>query len=311
MMSVGRAAQGTYPMNDSPSRFVAVCPKCSASQMADISQLGAAIRCDHCKHTFRAGGANKTAAKRPGEDLGKPASQTADGVDRIAVVCPGCQATLKIRRAYIGNHVRCKHCDQAFVVKDPARPQSQPAGSERETISVMTLPPAGDRSDRPGTRAELQQLRAKHDRLQGAHEQLQVVYNLLEAKHDRLQVTCDRLAEDLGRVTAELDTIRAGLGTISPQEVRPLAEERESLRAEVTRLREEIQFLRAEESTRDHLVAELEQRNGELGAARADRDLLARRLEERDEQLNDLERLNREMETVLWGIGIQNLPAKV
>jgi len=194
---------------------------------------------------------------------------------------------LNVRRAYIGNHVLCNHCDQTFVVTDPARPQPRPAGSQPETISVMTLPPMGDRGDHPGTGAEYQQLRTKHDRLQGEHEQLQVVYNLLEASQSRLQAERDRLAEDLGRITAELETIRAGLGTMSPEEVRPLAAERESLRAEVIRLRAEIDALSAAEPTRDQMAAELEQRNGELATARAERDLLTRELEERDEHLND------------------------
>ena len=230
-------------MNETHSHVIVVCPKCSASQKVDINHLGQQVHCDQCNHAFQARGANGAAAKTPGEHLAGAASQTPDRPDRISIVCPGCHATLKVRRAYIGIQVRCNHCAQAFQVTDPAQPRPKPPAGEPEVISVMTLPPRGDGHDRQATKAE-HQLRAQHDRLKAENERLQVEYNLLEANHDRIKAENERLTEDVQRAAADLDTFRAGLGSISPQEVQPLVEERQSLRAEVSRVRDEMETLR-------------------------------------------------------------------
>ena len=40
------------------------------------------------------------------------------------MVCPKCQATLRVRRVYIGNPVRCKQCQNVFTV--PLEPEPRP-----------------------------------------------------------------------------------------------------------------------------------------------------------------------------------------
>ena len=65
-----------------------------------------------------------------GDDAGKsPATANEDRTDsssqpvlqpeRIIANCPHCKSTLRVRRAYIGGVVRCKGCNQEFLVPPP------------------------------------------------------------------------------------------------------------------------------------------------------------------------------------------------
>ena len=227
-------------MNDTQKQFIAVCPQCSTILRVGFNHLGRNVCCQQCHYTFVAGEAIDSAAEQAGGRMDGPSSAPPDQVDRIQAVCPSCKATLHVRRAYVGNQVRCKYCDQVFRVLVPA--ELQPKTEQN---------PPSDPSER----------------LRAEHEQLDVAHNLLMADHEQLKTEYDRLSDDLHRATTDLDALRAALGTISPAEVRSLAEQRESLGAEVDRFRDELQALRAEQTARDQLAAELEQRVAELDLA--------------------------------------------
>ncbi len=70
------------------------------------------------------------------------------------------------------------------------------------------------------------------------------MYNLLEAERTQLTTERDQKSADLERVTIELDSVHRALGEIAPEEVYALAEERNSLSAQVARLEDEISGLR-------------------------------------------------------------------
>ena len=203
-----------------------------------------------------------------------PSNQSNDHVERINTICPNCHATLHVRRAYIGNDVRCKYCDEVFCVR--IAPETQ----------AKTEP------DQPDPRQSA---------FQAEHEQLYVAHNLLLADHDRLKTEYNELSENLRCVTAELEVIRTALGTIAPEEVGSLANERQSLSAEVHRLRAEIHASLATQSELDQLVAERQRWASDLDLASWSRDRIAKQLSGRDSQLEaaraDHDRLGSELQT--------------
>ena len=185
-------------------------------------------------------------------------AQANEEVERIDAECPGCKASLHVRRSYIGNDVRCKYCDQVFQVRDPANIRSTTAQAQPGIEPVS---------------------------LQSEHERLYVAHNLLQTDHERLKGECTELRENLDRVTTELDTIHTALGTIAPHEVGTLADQRQSLAAEVHRLRDEIHALLAAQSERDQLAAEWQRKDAALTLARTECETLASQLRDRDNQL--------------------------
>ena len=263
-------------MNDVQSQFIAVCPACSASMKVSFNKLGQHIDCPQCHRTFVAGEAFLPDNQRSGVRPGVPSNPPTEHVERIAAVCPNCNATLHVRRAYIGNDVRCKYCDEVFRVRAEAGTQAK------------TEP------DQPDAREKA---------LQTEHEQLNVAHNLLQADHDRLKTEYTELRENLRGVTAELEAIRAALGAVAPEEVGSLANERQSLSAEVHRLRDEIHASLATVSERDQLIAERQRWVSDLDLAHAERDQLARQLTERQDQIEaaraDHDRLSVERQNAL------------
>ena len=105
------------------------------------------------------------------------------------------------------------------------------------TYSRLQLQPILSRN--PLRIAEHEKLLDEHGRLTAEHGQLQAKYDQLEAENGRHSTAQNQLSEQLSRVTDELNTIRAELGILAPAGVRSLAEQRESLRTEVQRLRDE------------------------------------------------------------------------
>ena len=245
-------------MNDSPAQFIAVCPSCSAILRVNANKLGQNVRCSQCHYTFVGGEALESAAQRSAIHPLPPSNQADGVVERIDAVCPGCNATLHVRRAYIGNEVRCKYCEAVFTVQAPGE---EPRKAEQ----------TGDQ--------------AHCNPLQAEHERLYVEHNLLKADHERVKSECDELRESFRRVAAELGTIRVALGSIAPEEVGSLANERQSLSEEVHRLREEVHALVANRAERDRLIAERLEWESERDISRAERERLVNELRDRDHEL--------------------------
>jgi DNA-directed RNA polymerase subunit RPC12/RpoP len=265
-------------MNDVQNQFIAVCRACSASLKVSFNKLGQQIACPQCHHTFVAGEAFMADNQRSCERPALPARQPSDQVDRIDAVCTHCHATLRVRRAYIGNDVRCKYCDEVFRVREEGVPQLKAKTNDEQPDPRQTV-------------------------LQVEHEQLYVAHNLLQADHDRLKTEYTELRESLRAVTTELESIRAALGTISPEDVGTLANERQSLAEEVHRLREEILASLATQTERDQLVAERQRWVSDLDWAHSDCELLTKQLRDRDDQLEAAraayDRLSIEWQTAL------------
>ena len=184
-----------------------------------------------------------------------PSIQHASQAERIAIVCPSCEATLSVRRIYVGHQILCKQCSHTFLLRDSAKPQ----------------PISADDSDDDG------------DMLQtGLHEpDINGRNRVLEFEYDQL-----RTEHDLHAAEHAHDKLNFHLGPVAPEDVRNLAEERESLRAEVNRLGDANQVLRSEISAQKHLAAELERWESDLATLHDDCHRLGQQLKQRDDELN-------------------------
>ena len=128
--------------------------------------------------------------KSSGQRLALVSTQSSKGGARILAVCPGCQATLSVRRTYIGSDVKCKHCGHIFPIAAPADTQSDPVEDSKK-----------------------EQLLNERGRPMAANGQFQSEDEQLKLKEDgRLASAPDELGEQLGPVTSELTAIRKSSG---------------------------------------------------------------------------------------------------
>jgi hypothetical protein len=274
-----------------------------------FSRLGQNVRCRKCGNSFVAGQAQAQPSGRSGDKGDGSPSPPSGGVERIAAVCPSCRATLHVRRAYVGNQVRCKYCEQVFRVLAPADIQSS------------TEP---DRS------------RHERERLQVEHERLYVAHNLLQAEHDRLKTECDglrvevsRLKDDLALVGVqhrELQDRHASMERLCNEyqdRNQQLHVEQERLGALAQSAGQSLGPRLARNSDRAvelHVVSDQTGDESEpsnavpLGSAsdqrapEPDLDELRAQVAELSNLLEESEHLNREMGAVLTGMGIRCLP---
>jgi predicted Zn finger-like uncharacterized protein len=253
-------------MNESPRHFIGVCPKCSASLKINREHAGQNVTCKHCDHSFLAEVSKEPINASREEGTASPSIQQAGQAERIVVVCPSCHATLRVRRAYLGRQVLCKQCNHTFLVRDPANSQPESAVSDHHGgTSKTSLHQPDIESGSLATESEYDRLRTEHDRLLAEHQRLLTEHRQLQeadsrhaAGHARYKLKYKQVGEELTRVTTDLGRIRAHLGTIAPEDVCSLVEERESLRAEVERLRGALDLADATHRVeRDRIHAEL------------------------------------------------------
>lgn len=274
-------------MNETQTHFDASCPYCSTQLRIRRGFAGQHVQCKHCNETFVAKETDGPVGAASGEvDAVRPLPP-ASKEERVVVNCPSCQATLSIRRAYIGRQVRCKQCDEIFLASDSAAATDLSPEGRRDRD--------GDDTERVALQAEVDRLSSENQRLRNEHnslstdrERASTESERLKAELDRQELEANRLRGALDRATTDLEAIRAQLGEISPAAVRPLFEERASLIAEIDRLRDEIQVFSDEQSARDRTAGERDrQREEVLIAARAELDRLTGLLAEREAELEE------------------------
>ena len=119
-------------MHETRNHFVAICPGCSASLRVNrktqrpgrqTANLQAQSAPERASGPFTPNVRRKVTA---GSSIQPPPP-----IDRINAQCPSCQATLSVRRIYIGNQVRCKQCGGTFLVREPASSAGTGAASAR------------------------------------------------------------------------------------------------------------------------------------------------------------------------------------
>jgi hypothetical protein len=251
-------------LNETGWYFIAVCPRCTVNQKVAADEMGRHVRCGQCQHIFRAGEARRATGPASAEHDFMSGRQDAGSVDRIAVSCPGCQATLRVRRSYIGNQVRCNHCDRAFVVTGADGPPLAvgPAEGDLEGDSVMIVP------RQTNGRAYLG--------IDEAHS--------LATERDSLRAELDHLRDELNGAADRIVQLQTELGDVGS--------ERDALALEIEKRDQHLESLRSENGStaieRESARQEIEQLRVALAAAAAQYDSLTQELEERDEQLEQL-----------------------
>lgn len=271
-------------MSDAQTHFLAHCPHCSAGLRIRRAYLGQQVKCKQCDQAFVAEEGPVEAGGVPGETpaMTSPAAQA----DRIVVTCPGCNATLNVRRAYIGRQVRCKQCDKPFLVADPSGPplsglwpdrasddHGREAPSEelerlRGELEQSTAENRRLHAELDGIRPELERIGAEHERLRGAHGELKAVDARRRASQAELQAAHDTLAAGLEEARAERDHLAS--------ENERLAGDRDRLQLERNQLERERDEHLSLEHEAQAAGAELRAMHAELSVERdslqADRD---------------------------------------
>ncbi len=239
-------------MSESSTHFVARCPQCAAGLKIRRIYVGRSVRCKQCAQVFQA-------EEGPDSFSETEAPTVARESDRISVDCRNCQATLNVRRSYIGKSVSCKHCGQSFLVEAPA-------GTEVESPSPSH---SGD-----ATHLSFDRLRADLGAIQTERDQMAAELAKLREKYQRAKIYrkwVDRAGTEmrsrLDQLTIERETLR---------------DDRDAVRDESGRLRAEVDRLTAELSTAIEGRSALE---GEVESLRGDRDSARRESEERAEAI--------------------------
>ena len=136
-------------MNESATHFISVCPHCSASVRINRAVIGHDVVCKHCRGTFLADASKEFIPLSTAEDRAGPSIAYPDQAERIVANCPNCQATLRVRRVYLGKPVLCKQCNHTFPLRDPAAGDG--SGRERFGYDLDGKPPADrNREYEPG-----------------------------------------------------------------------------------------------------------------------------------------------------------------
>jgi chromosome segregation ATPase len=223
------------------------------------------------------------ASTQQGDHLPSPSVELRD---RILVTCPGCSAILKVRRIYIGSAVRCKRCNQKFLVPSTVGTHAMPIYDGTWCIPTSKLQPAIVTRDNCSKGTTNSPLLTQLIEFVTAGDELRSAYEELQSTHAELCADRDAAWMRLEKADLELRSIRAHLGSFAPSDVRRLASERESLLAEVLGLRDERQSLLAARAYGDTLTAELEQKVLELGPIQVERDALASEVNRQRDELS-------------------------
>ncbi len=188
-------------MIDTQTHFIAACPHCSAGLKVRRAYLGQQVRCKQCNAVFTAEEGPVGGEAVPGETRAWPGSNpSAPPVERIVVACPNCQAPLSVRRAYIGQQVRCKQCDEAFRVTDPGG--NGPVGSSDDHAAAA--------NGRGVDLKELDRLRGEVERLSAENQRLQSEADRIRSEHGQVE----RLSAENQRLQSEVDRVRSEHGEL-------------------------------------------------------------------------------------------------
>jgi hypothetical protein len=153
--------------------------------------------------------ATRTTASHHSSGASDPQSSP---VDRIVVGCPNCRATLRVRRVYLGNSVRCKNCDQIFLFEESPDSALKPAGDlPHATRTQLTddQPQANGGSVR--TDQPYERLMGQHDRLLHEHGDLKSKYEVLEVENERLHAARRELESRKQTAIDEIEQLRKTL----------------------------------------------------------------------------------------------------
>ena len=293
-MVVGSDAGELACMNATQSHFVTVCPHCLTGLKVRRAYLGQPVVCKQCSEQFMGKeldgpstivfGAGEAGARTP----------TPPQPDRIIATCPNCQATLRVRRLYIGNNVICKECERTFLVLPPAEDQSNPAfdgpwQAEHDRLQVAH-----------------RELEAEHGRLAGLLEQRNMDLDAARAQQDRLGLEREKAVVEAEQLRTEGSRLRSEI-----EELRRAVEQAEQAhREELSRLDDQVRQARDQAQDAERLRGQCDQLRSEGDQLRAECDQLRSGVENLRRALEEDERTDREelarVEAELIGLAGRN-----
>jgi len=217
----------------------------------------------------------------------------------FVAVCPNCLVSLKVRLAYSGSHVRCKHCDHKFRTLGPdhsvtprseeyqAGPLNTP-GSEAERIDVLCPNCSASlsvRSDLAGQHVRCKQCEHKFlvKKIEGMPAQIghaDSESNLFDRPYGQPE---GPQSADAGPRTADQRPESAG-------ELAAMREENERLGARLETLQQDHAGIQSE---RDSLLVQLEQFRGDHDRLRS----------EHEQDRQELQRLRDELALIRDALG--------
>lgn len=296
------------------SYFVAVCPNCLVSLKVRHAFSGNDVLCKHCDHTFQALAPEFLPSPSSEGSTTGPLNVADSKVERVVVICPHCLAHLNVRRAYAGEHVQCRKCDNTFLVPNIMEPPT-PANQELPQVDLFNQHygkfddlRSGSRESQETTEPaesaeqlaaiagevdklleELNSLREDHDRIQAERDAVSHQLEQLRGEHDRLKSQRETDRQQHQRLAAELATIREALGSSTPDEPDQFKTERGSLTSEIDRLREQVRTLEAALSARGSADGFHARRDHELRMAHELGDRLKEQVQQLDVTLRNAE----------------------
>ena len=243
---------------------------------------------------------------------------------KFIAVCPNCQISLRIKYAWSGCSVCCKHCNHKFQALAPDFPPT-PSHDESAPAVVMVNSISSDllnqlsgklehshadlqpreaawavsESERETVRGVLNRILADFGTLQEDRVRIRMERNTIRARFKRLRGKYDLLKSERDndrsehqRLGAEYATNREALGALTPEDIGILRVDHESLRRERDRIVAELGTLREDrnaiQSQRDSIQAQLEQLRGELDRLGS----------EHDQERREHQRLGAELVTI-------------
>jgi predicted Zn finger-like uncharacterized protein len=229
-----------------------------------MNELNDHVRCDD----------TGTFAETAGEDRTGSSSQPVLQPARVIVHCPHCKSTLRVRRAYIGGLVRCKQCDQDFLLAPPEGTQPPAFSGGSPGFEPASSHHVGSVSPSDSGAGAMGPLLDQVAKFVAAHEELRSAHQELLAQRSGAREELESTRTSLSRTSGELEAIRAALGTMASDlvsalrasteplgaEVRALLTSTEPLGAELTALRADNQNLVSAVSECQRSIARIEEK---------------------------------------------------
>jgi predicted Zn finger-like uncharacterized protein len=320
-------------MSESPSHFVAVCPNCLVSLRVQASYNGRHVRCKHCDHKFRALSPDLPSSTTPSshEHSTSPLGVPVPDPERITAVCPHCSAALSVRKAYAGQYVRCKKCDQKFLVPNVIEPRTEPPGIAEPSAAsddlfdqlyreLDRLEPTGPEpqdnaaAEEAPSPAAAAALPAEGSPAGQPDTELLDRLAAVESTRDAALAELEQLLDDHGRLRQQLEHQQAELERLRAEGVEPERGLHGSHQEAAGQLQQRVEELEAELAGRGDLAGRLAAQDSELQEARQQIDAMGQQAgeleqsrsavnSERDSLRREIESVQRELESLREELG--------
>ncbi len=252
-------------MNDTQnqSRFLAICPKCSAHLKIKQQKLGKKVACPRCQHAFVASATIEPSGTTDLKRNGNHRAPAVESEERIDARCPACHCVLNVRKSFVGHQVRCRFCDEVFRVDasddSVAHPENAASRTEPERLDVedererLFIADHLLVADCGGPKSDELEVRNGQPNASGPFEQASRSWETAAADDPAEQMTKDQPPNDEIRLLAERNATQ-GVGQVEAEHLRAevkavavrLEAERREFQTELRRCQDQFADLQRE-----------------------------------------------------------------